>query len=76
MVTQSVHGDVEVETEEAVIAKTGELQVGVEDNQHETMDLKRMTRFINLYHLQDTEPVLIIPSRIRRRPTFLLSHQN
>ena len=74
MVIQSVHGDVEGEVEEAVIAKPGELQVGGEDQPHEAMDLKRMTRPINLYHLQDTRQVLIIPSRIRRKLSSELYH--
>ena len=64
MVIQSVHGDVAVEAEEAVMANPGELQEGVEDNQHKKVDLKRMTRSTNLYHSQDTRRVLIIPSKI------------
>ena len=59
MVIQSVHGDVEGEVDEAIMAKPGEHQVEEED-QHETMDPKRMTRSINLYHLQDIQRVLII----------------
>ena len=73
MVIQSVHGDVAVEVEEAVIANPGEFQVGVEDNRHKTMDLKRMTRSINLFHSPDTRRVLIIPSRIPRKPSSVLS---
>ena len=42
MVIHSVRGDVEGEVEEAVIANPGELQVGVEDNQHKVMDLRKM----------------------------------
>ena len=42
MVIQSIHGGTEVEAEEAVIANPGELQVGVEDNQHKVMDLRKM----------------------------------
>ena len=68
----NVHGDVEGEVEEAVIANPGELQVGGED-QHEAMDLKRMTRSISSYHSLDTLQVLIIPSRIRRKPLFVPS---
>ena len=72
MVIQSAHGDVEGEVEEAVIAKPGDLQVGGEDK-HEIMDLRKMTRSINSYHSPDTRGVLIIPSRIRRKPSFVLS---
>ena len=72
MVIQSVHGDVEGEVEEAVIANPGELQVGEEDL-HETVDLKRMTRSTSSYHSPDTLQVPIIPSRIRRKPSFVLS---
>ena len=43
-----------MEAEEAVMVNPGELQVGAEDNQHKIMDLKGMTRSINLYHSQDT----------------------
>ena len=74
MVILSVHGDVEVEAKVAVLANPGELQLGVEDNRHDAMDLKRMTRSINLYHSPGTRRVRIIPSRIRRRPSFVLSH--
>ena len=55
MVIRSVCGDVEVEVEAAAIANPGKLQVGVEDNQHETRDLKRMTRSMNLFHSPDTQ---------------------
>ena len=47
---------------------------GVEDNQHQAMDLRKMTRSINLYHSQDIRQVHIIPSRISRKPSFVLSH--
>ena len=53
MVILSVHGDVEGEVEEAVIANPGELQVGA-DGLQETVDLKRMTRSTNSYHSPDT----------------------
>ena len=45
MVIQSVHGDVEVEAEEATPANPGEVQVRVQDKHCKTMDLKRMTTF-------------------------------
>ena len=73
MVIQSVHGDVEGEVEEAVMANPGKLQVGGEDQQRETMDLKRMTRSINLYHSPGTRRVLIIPSKIRRKLSYVLA---
>ena len=57
MVIQSFRGNVEVEAE------------GVEDNQHETMDLRDMTRSISVYHLQDKWHLLIMHSRITRKFT-------
>ena len=72
MVILSVHGDVEGEVEEAIMASPGELQVGGKDL-HETVDQKRMTRSTNLYHSPGTLRVLIIPSRIQRKLSSVLS---
>ena len=74
MVIQSVHGDVVVEAGEAAMANPGELQVGVEDNQLEVVDPRKMTRSTSSYHSQDIRLVCIIPSRIQRKPSYVLSH--